>query len=81
MLVTIGHHRLNLFNVSHFNLADGVVHFANGATVQLDKPEAEALRKYWDGHAEAIDAKNTDVTTEESGRDFALGHAETPPGD
>lgn len=75
MLVTIGRHRLNLFNTTRFDTDNHTVHFLDGSSVQLTEAESESLRIYWDGHAEALDAKNNQNATapEDVGRDFALG--------
>ena len=74
MLVTIGQHRLNLFNATLFNTASHTVFFTDGRSIQLTEDESEALRIYWDGHAESLNAKNQENESQESGgRDFALG--------
>lgn len=79
MLVTIGRHRLNLFNVTRFDHAERTVRFTDGEKLELSSEEADALLVYWDGHAEELDAKNKQNadTPEAPGRDFALG-SETP---
>lgn len=74
MLITIGRHRLNLFNTTRFDTETRTVYFTDGSSVQLNEQESEALRIYWDGHAESLNAKNKENESQEpSGRDFALG--------
>lgn len=74
MLITIGRYRLNMFNTTRFDTSSHTVYFTDGSSVQLTEAESEALRIYWDGHAETLNAKNKENESQESGgRDFVLG--------
>lgn len=77
MLVTIGRHRLNLFNVTKFDHAERIVHFTNADQVELTEGEADALRIYWDDHAEKPYARKKNDTDSDPGREFELGGTST----